>query len=186
VTVFFMADNHFSHVNILKFCNRPFANVREMDAEMVRRWNEVVRDDDVVYHLGDFTLGANAGWFRRLRGTVKVVPGGHDKRWLRQHAKNPYRTASGKIVEVLPPLFTLEIPRGKRPLVVALCHYPMLSWDRSHHGSIHLHGHSHGKIPAETSGKGVRIDVGVDVWNFRPVSLGEVEALAERIRRRKR
>jgi len=184
VTIWFTSDNHFSHSNILKFCNRPFANVQEMNAEMVRRWNEDVRDDDVVYHLGDFTLSANAGWFRRLRGTVRVVPGGHDKRWLKQHAKNPYRTASGKIVEILPPLFTLEVPRGKRPLVVALCHYPMLSWDRSHHGSIHLHGHSHGVAVSDDRYK--RIDVGVDAWGFMPVSLEEIERLAEKIGRGKR
>ena len=54
--VFVTADHHWGHANILGYCDRPFDNVEEMDAEMVRRWNEVVGSDDEVFHLGDFTI----------------------------------------------------------------------------------------------------------------------------------
>jgi calcineurin-like phosphoesterase family protein len=181
--IWFTADSHFSHVNILKYCDRPFRDVAEMDRAMVERWNAVVRPDDTVYHLGDFTLG---GWYDitrplldELNGHIKIVPGGHDWRWLPD--------ADGRL-EVLPPLMTLEFDVGEKyPLVVVLCHYPMLSWDRSHYGSIHLHGHSHGTIPDSRSSdvkmppgqrRGFRLDVGVDCHHFSPVNLAEILEMA--------
>jgi calcineurin-like phosphoesterase family protein len=181
--VFVTADHHFGHANIIKFCGRPFADVREMDRVLVERWNAVVGPEDVVYHLGDFTLtGSLSPWLERLQfGQLYFVPGGHDHRWLRRFEG---QAEEGRWIEVLPPLVSLEFPSGrKRPHVVVLCHYPMLSWDRSHYGSLHLHGHSHGTIPDSPSGdeqlppgerKGRRIDVGVDRWDFAPVPLARL------------
>lgn len=164
--IWFTADQHWHHANIIRFTGRPFDSVEEMDAEMVRRWNEVVDPNDTVYHLGDVTLGTRISVVNKLNGALKIVPGGHDKRWLRAYCPQAVRP-----FEVLPPLFTLELPgEGKRPLVIVLCHYPMASWDRSHHGSLHLHGHSHGKMPVV----GKRMDVGVDCHDFYPVSLDVV------------
>ena len=170
--VWFTADHHFGHANIIKYTRRPFADAIEMDKMLVERWNEVVRPEDTVFHLGDFTLAARMPYVDKLSGRIRVVPGGHDFRWLRQ------KTCP---VEVLPPLVTLEFETGGAyPLVVVLCHYPMLSWDRSHYGSIHLHGHTHGTVlPGRSSDvkmppgqkQGCRLDIGVDCWDFRPVNL---------------
>ena len=55
---YFTADTHFGHGNIIKYCNRPFKNHLEMDDELIRRWNNVVSNEDEVYHLGDFEFGA--------------------------------------------------------------------------------------------------------------------------------
>ena len=52
--LFFTSDLHLGHANIIRYCDRPFANVGEMDAELIRRWNETVGEEDVVYFLGDF------------------------------------------------------------------------------------------------------------------------------------
>ena len=177
--IWFTADHHFGHENIIRYCDRPFRDTAEMDREMVRRWNAVVGADDTIYHLGDFTLGDWWGTAKpcldELNGRVKVVPGGHDYRWLPD--------ADGRL-EVLPSLHTLEFGVGRKwPLVVVLCHYPMLSWDRSHYGSIHLHGHTHGMVPDGRSSdmkappdqrRGFRLDVGVDCHGFAPVSLAAV------------
>jgi len=170
MTVWFTADHHFGHANIIKYCNRPFASVQEMDEVMVARWNGTVGPDDTVYYLGDFTMRDDAGrYLRWLHGQVKVIPGGHDRRWVRRSAV----TLSGHPVEILPPLYSLEVDVGKRhPLVIVLCHYPLAVWDRRHYGSLHLHGHSHGRY----TGEGRVMDVGIDCHNFRPVSLGEVIA----------
>ncbi len=54
--LWFTADHHFGHANIIRYCNRPFASAEEMDATLVHLWNETVGRDDIVYHLGDFTL----------------------------------------------------------------------------------------------------------------------------------
>lgn len=176
--MWFTADHHFGHANIIRYCERPFTDAGEMDRALVERWNAVIGPDDVVYHLGDFTLG---GWYDvarprldELHGRVRMVPGGHDWRWLPD--------ADGRL-EILPPLVTLEFETGgKHPLVVVLCHYPMLSWDRSHYGSLQLHGHTHGTVPDGRSSDrkmppgqsaGYRMDVGVDCHNFQPVSLEE-------------
>lgn len=178
VNTFFTADHHLGHANIIRFCSRPFANVGEMDQALIDAWNAVVGPEDIVYHLGDFTLADSLSpWIHALRfGALKIVPGGHDWRWMKH-----FDQSLGYRIEILPPLVTLEFPSGgKYPRVVVLCHYPMLSWDRSHYGSLHLHGHSHGTIPDDVSGdiqlppgrqKGRRIDVGVDRWNFAPVPL---------------
>lgn len=56
MSVWLTADTHFCHANILKFCQRPFKDVTEMDLQMITRWNAVVGPADVVYHLGDLAL----------------------------------------------------------------------------------------------------------------------------------
>lgn len=164
MTTYFTADHHFGHANIIKYTNRPFKSVEEMDNELIRRWNEKVKVNDIVYHLGDFTLLSYKdaySYLDKLNGNIFIVPGGHDKRWVR-HAIN-FDNAN-----VLPSLATYYFGDDAWPFI--LCHYPLLSWDRSHYGSIHLHGHSHGTIPNE----GGRFDVGIDTNDFYPYSLEDV------------
>lgn len=78
------SDTHFNHANIIKYCDRPFHTTREMDDEMVDRWNAVVKDGDIVYHLGDvyFGGGATDGYINtllaRLHGRKRLVLGNHD------------------------------------------------------------------------------------------------------------
>lgn len=169
--IFFTADHHFGHENVIKYSKRPFADIQAMDTALIERWNAVVGDDDTVYYLGDFTLrdyGSFCGYTDALNGKIKFVPGGHDFRWLANFRAEPS-------IEVLPPLYSLELPEygdGKYPLVIVLCHYSMQVWDRSHFGSYHLFGHSHGNL----FGIGKSFDVGVDCWDFVPVSLDTVLA----------
>jgi calcineurin-like phosphoesterase family protein len=178
MTIWFTADHHFGHENIIKYCNRPFGSIGEMDAELILRWNDCVSESDTVYHLGDFTLSElyHARWyFSRLNGYILILDNGwhHDKRWIR-HAKealslpgdvNPITTGSGYYLKILPPLDVLEF----HPPVV-LCHYPLARWDRRHYGAWHLHGHTHGRYQCD----GFCMDAGVDANDFRPVSLGQV------------
>jgi len=178
MSIFVTADHHFGHANIIKFCNRPFKNADGMDKAMIRAWNLTVGHDDTVYHLGDFTLTDSLSpWIHALNfARLYIVPGGHDYRWMATFKQDiDFR------IQILDPLITLEIPcNDKYPRVVVLCHYPMLSWDRSHYGSLHLHGHSHCTISGGMSGdtqlppnqvNGKRVDVGVDCWNFTPINL---------------
>lgn len=190
--IFFTADHHFGHENlIVKYHLRPFTDVDEMDEVMIAKWNEVVSDDDVVYHLGDFTLEDEhvaRKYFARLNGRICVLANmwHHDRQWL------PYfnilghlahfpklarwtgaRSASGHRPEILPALHVLELPElgsGKHPLAITLCHYPLAVWDRKHYGAWHLHGHCHGQY----QGDGYILDVGVDSNDFAPVSLDSI------------
>lgn len=198
MTVWFTSDHHFDHGNIIKYANRPYQTREEMNADLIERWNEKVNPHDTVYHLGDFTLGGvkKARFFlSQLNGRIIVVPGGHDHQWVRftiPHKDNPDSPSmyfsNNKPIEFAPPLFTLEY----EDKIIVLCHYPMLSWDKSHYGSWHLHGHIHSvdgyafpsadrQLPPKSKGgvNGLRLDVGVDAHNYYPISFDEVQEIME-------
>lgn len=159
MTIFFTSDTHFSHTRIIELCKRPFSSVEEMDETMVARWNERVQPGDTVYHLGDFTLkGADVGarFLSRLYGRITLLVGNHDQdvvvRFPLWEYTAPY----------------LEIFEDGQHIV--LCHYAMRTWRRANKGALMLYGHSHGNLP----GNSQSLDVGVDAWDFRPVTLDEI------------
>lgn len=155
---FFTADQHYGHANIIRFCGRPFATVEEMDAELIRRHNEVVGPDDVVVHAGDFAYRSAKKpqeYLEQLHGRHILVRGSHDG-WLDEKARD-----------------ILELKIDGRFVVV--CHYALRTWPRSHYNSWQLHGHSHGKL--EPIGK--QWDVGVDHNGFAPVPFARICAIME-------
>jgi calcineurin-like phosphoesterase family protein len=169
MSIWFTADTHFGHANIIRYCERPFDSLQEMDEVLIESWNQVIRPKDTIYHLGDFTLSGREEanyYFSRLNGNVSVIPGGHDSRWIR---KGEYHSKSGYPVNILPPLHTIKVSITglEQSKLVVLCHYSMRVWDRSHYGSWHLYGHSHGKLPSQKNS----LDVGVDCWDYKPISI---------------
>ncbi len=171
--VWFTADTHFGHANIIRHCSRPFGSVDEMDAALVANWNAIVRPDDEVWHLGDFCFRSAkpAGrYLSLLNGRKHLVWGNHDSGEARADAG----WASSQAVA--------EISVGGRRLV--LCHYAMRVWPKCHHGSVHLYGHSHGSLPGDSQS----CDVGVDIpeWGYRPVSLAQIEAYLRTLPQRPR
>ena len=172
MTLWFTGDQHFGHDNIRKYCNRDFQNISDMDEALIDAWNKVVMPDDVVYHLGDFTLGNRLTaekYFRRLHGHIHVLeyPWHHDQRWLRGQLYYSY------LHEVVyePPIVVLE---HEADVPIVLCHYAFEIWDRRHYGGLHFHGHSHGMLPRIAN----RLDVGVDnafrlMGEYRPFSIEE-------------
>lgn len=154
----FTSDNHFGHANIIKYCNRPFKSVAEMDEAMIANWNETVAPNDIVYHLGDFIFEKNEStrgqWILgRLNGKKRLIAGNHD----RSKTRNLHGWDYVSDYE--------EITMGAQKIILA--HFPFKTWNKVHHGAINLHGHSHGKM----AGCQLQHDVGVDVWDFRPVNL---------------
>ena len=152
MSYFFTADEHYGHANIIKYCDRPFGDVTEMNEELIRRHNNIVQSHDTVIHAGDFALCGKdqaGAVISRLHGDHVFLQGSHD-RWAQGLS------------------FLWE--RGIEDLYLVVCHYPMLSWPRSHHGSFLLHGHTHGRLK---SYPGI-LDVGVDVWDFQPVPFEEI------------
>ena len=158
---YFSSDTHFNHVNIIKSCNRPFKNVGEMNDYMIRAWNSTVNPGDEVYHLGDFAYPKNGRpideIIRKLNGQITLVRGCHDR-----HVKK-YEHLFHQVKD----LAYIKLSSGDK---VVLCHYPLRTWRASHYGSFMLHGHSHCQIKPV----GKMIDVGVDCWNFRPISEHEI------------
>jgi calcineurin-like phosphoesterase family protein len=157
MNTYFTSDTHLQHANIIKYCNRPFKNVDEMDETIITNWNSIVKHDDLVYHLGDIGFGDIKNVLRRLNGKIVLIRGSHDKSAL----------AVPERFESTSSLLEIKIDRQ----YITLCHYAMRSWPRSFHGSWHLFGHSHGRLPP----LGKSFDVGVDNHNFYPWSLDEIK-----------
>lgn len=164
--IFFTGCTHFDHENIIKLANRPFSSVDEMNETMVERWNGMVTDTDVVYHLGDFCWGDPKKWRPRLNGQIRFVLGNHDKRaYLRETRCTVEDVVSKKF--------------GGRHFV--LFHYPIEDWERRFSGSIHLHCHTHQPdfrnplLPPKDVGLACnRFNVGVDASGFAPVPLDRI------------
>lgn len=164
--IFFTSDTHFNHAKCCElFRKGRFASVDEMNETLIARWNERVTKGDRVYHLGDFALGrpeAAAEILKRLNGQIFLIRGNHDK--VAEH-----RLCKDRFIWIKD-YFGLKVGEQK----IYLCHYAFRTWNCMHHGSWHLHGHSHGGLPElETSRS---FDVGVDCWDFYPVSYEEVAA----------
>ena len=101
--IFIISDTHFGHENIIKYCNRPFKDVKEMDETLIKNWNEVVSNKDTVLHLGDFGLGNKeyiASIVNRLNGKKILILGNHDN-WSEQ----TYRDMGFHIVSRFPILW---------------------------------------------------------------------------------
>jgi len=168
--IWLSADHHFGHANIIRFCNRPFSSVEEMDEKLISNWNALVKQNDLVLYLGDFSLLERVNqYLGRLNGNIKVVPGSHDYRWIQR--LSPGWATSGKI-EILPRMVSISGLLPKLPVV--LCHYAMRVWDKSHYGALHFYGHSHGKLRKLINS----CDVGVDCWDFKPVNFLEAAEAA--------
>ena len=174
MALFFTADTHFGHRNLTQAGKfpakaRPFATVEEHDDHLVRQWNRVVGPSDTVFHLGDIAWGRKVTKYdilSRLNGKIHLIRGNHDQDFPEHMA----RASSTLGVRSVHDLLTIK-HQGRK---IVLCHYPLASWDSGSHGSIHLHGHSHGKLPADGLN---RQDVGVDVWDWAPVSIDTLFSL---------
>jgi len=172
--IYFTADTHFRHGNIIKYCERPFNDVDEMDKEMIGRWNSLVTKNDDIYILGDFMYKGNAKEaneiLSKLNGRKYLIKGNHEKYLNKEDFKS-------EAFEWIKDYHVLNIEGTK----IILFHYPMLSWDGSYHDSIHLYGHVHNSgIQHPDYGEKLKllgpraINVGVDVNDFYPVSLQEI------------
>lgn len=168
---FFTADTHFGHANILKYCNRPFANIQEHDDELIRRWNSVVTNKDTVYHLGDFSFCNSYSILRSLNFKQLIfIEGNHDKQF------NDFYRAIDSIKGVRPNVKKYKFLETKIDGIdFTFCHYSLRVWNKSHHGAYHLYGHSHGTLPDDPNS--LSFDAGVDCHNYTPISLEEVKQI---------
>jgi calcineurin-like phosphoesterase family protein len=161
--IWFTSDTHFGHHNIIKYCSRPYQSLAEMNESLIRNWNDCVEPHDEVYFLGDLAMGGKSyisQLLPRLNGTKYLVYGNHDTVIRRKSELQVHFKWCKDIA-------TIDISGH----TIFMCHYPMLSWYKSNYGAIHLHGHTHGTL---TKTNKLRIDVGVDCHDYRPVSLQAV------------
>lgn len=188
--IFFTSDNHFGHERVIRFDNRPFASVEEMDAEMIRRWNAKVRKGNLVYVLGDMiwkTRNDDApNLIKSLNGQIILIKGNHDRFLHNSKAKS----ALAGIKDYEDICVTLENGTKKRCI---LSHYFIPMYNGHRYQAIHLHGHSHftdeADVEIDIADKlnelGIRTEiynVGCMYWNYEPVTLDEIIARGKTIR----
>jgi calcineurin-like phosphoesterase family protein len=171
--VWFISDTHFGHDKIINFCDRPFKFIDEHDEELIKRWNEVVAKDDVVFLLGDFMFGATEEKVKyilsRLNGIIWFILGNHDYQ-NDLHKEKYVKLFGGRVYDQLDiRVIDEECVDGTQRLF--LSHYPCEFWPSR---AIHLHGHVHGGPNSKSSEKCIfkplRYDVGVDNNDYYPIS----------------
>jgi calcineurin-like phosphoesterase family protein len=177
--VYFTSDFHWFHKNVIRFDNRPFASVDEMHIAIENGWNEVVGPDDIVIYLGDLSFArreekeAVNEFLERLNGTIHFVLGNHDK--YDEIKKNTRFKSVSDYLEVR----ITHLVNGVSVETLFCCmHYPIYTWNKSHHGSIMAHGHCHGNLH---HGEDVSfydnrkvIDVGCMLHDYKPLGFEEI------------
>lgn len=173
--IYFTADLHFGHKNIIAHCKRPFQSVDHMDSVLIRNWNQKVNSNDEVYILGDFTMEDAATahrYFSALNGKKYLIRGNHDK--FTKHF-----AAYGDDVVWIKDYHVLRYQKSK----FILFHYPILEWESFGKDSIHLYGHIHNSEKSiertKVLGKNT-YNVGVDVNGYEPVSVEQISKIIEK------
>ena len=175
--LYFTADTHFYHANIINICKRPFADVEQMNVALIQNWNSCVNYDDEIYILGDFMFkdGIKANnLLQRLNGKKYLIKGNHD-RFIEEE------TFIKSNFEWIKDYYVLNYQRTK----IVLFHYPIVEWDGYFKDTIHLHGHVHNCMRSADQQKRVSVlgkkavNVGVDVNNFKPISIEKIIKMTE-------
>jgi len=193
MTVWFTADLHLGHSNIIRYCDRPFPDVDAMNDGVIGRWNDTVSGTDTVWVLGDVALGPigpTLALVGRLAGRKLLIAGNHDRCWIGNGRRaldwtGRYLDAGFDEVHQGEVALDLDGPGALDGVgaKVTMCHFPYRgdSHDDDRYpehrpvdeGGWLLHGHVHDRWRQA----GRMINVGVDAWDFKPVSASAIRSL---------
>ena len=172
--IYYTADLHLRHKNILHMCHRPFETLEEMHQVIQQNWNSVVSDSDDVYMIGDVCFGFNseiAEYIRHLHGKKHLIVGNHDRKYLENQK---FRDLFDSIDNYL-----LIEDEGRKAV---LFHYPILEWDGYFKGWYHIYGHIHNNNANFANQLLTReefrnaFNAGIDLHDFTPQSLSQLIA----------
>lgn len=190
--VFFTSDLHFGHSSILHFHPErldkigvsrelldadPHEATRIHDEWLIDLWNSTIERRDMVYYLGDFCM-RNSEYaekiLNKLHGRKYLIKGNHDKplNRLANYFEGVWDIKEGKFTNN-----QFKFINPDETFTTEMCHYPLVSWNRKTHGSVHLHGHTHGNIDGfNDESMEMRVDVGLDgkLANYRILSLEDI------------
>lgn len=163
--IYFTSDLHLGHNSAIKMCERPFANIEEMNRTLINNINARVQKFDTLYVLGDIAYRTPVEEVNRMiaqmNGKKILIKGNHDKNY------------DPSLFEGIYDFLEIKVDGQS----ISLMHYPMVEWPKSFHGSLHLHGHQHNKPEHNLKQKAqgiLRYDVGVDANYYYPVALSEI------------
>ena len=179
--IFFSSDMHFDHSNIIRLCNRPWDSVSEMNQGLIDNWNELVDDNDIVFHLGDLfwhNSSANEEKLNQMKGTIYTIPGNHD---LCSYDNDHVHNCPDVVCLTLSAEDWQARDWKYSTFEIWLCHYPMMTWPhRMNVCNFQLFGHIHSQI-GKTTGfdqdlplYSNQYDVGVDRNNWHPMSIDDL------------
>ena len=166
--VYFIADTHFGHKNIIELCSRPYNSTEEMNNDIINRWNRKVRGNDSVYIIGDmfFRCENPEEILSQLNGEKHLLVGNHDGSWMTKVNTDRYF----KSVNTL-----LETSIGN--VGASLCHYPLVTW-KHQKKTYMIHGHIHNETSTEywnlLCDNPRILNAGADINGFEPVTLEEL------------
>jgi calcineurin-like phosphoesterase family protein len=168
------SDTHAFHANIIKYSNRPFKDVDEMNTVMAQNINEALPSGGTLIHCGDWAFGdiKCAELFRgmlRYNIYITLILGNHD---IKRRKDSRFTNLFDRIYD----LYETKL-YGQN---VVFCHYAMRVWNKSHYGAWHLYGHSHGSLADDPNA--LSFDCGVDCHNFKPLTFDEIKAIMARKR----
>ena len=167
--IYYISDLHFSHEKIIKFCNRPYKTIEEMDEDIINKWNSIVTPNDVVRILGDIALPKSKDdvekaikLVKRLNGKKSLIIGNHDTELLEEER---FRQLFSSIKH-----YDKVTDNGRN---VILSHYPIEEWDGFYKGYIHLYGHIHNNN-VNLKKLDNRYNVSLEVLDYKPKTLDEI------------
>lgn len=162
--VWVWSDLHIGHENVIRYCDRPFADAEEMNERLHTNWRETVGDDDLLLFVGDVAMwpALRDGVWERIRGaaggTRRLVVGNHDL------------TGSGRLrIDGFDAVHSLLCLPGDPPLLFT--HLPLGDVPP---GWVNVHGHTHDSPVARSP----HINVSVEQIDYRPLALPRILALA--------
>ena len=152
--VWITSDSHFGHLNIIKYCNRPFDNVETMNETIIKNWNNTVSKDDLVFHLGDVVFGRNAKETLKeivpqLNGKKILIRGNHDRFKVSDYIEAGFHTVYD--YPILYDGFFL------------LSHEPLFISDAMPY--VNIHGHLHDKSYDSKQ----HVNVSIECTNYKPI-----------------
>lgn len=170
MSTFITSDTHWNHANIIKYCERPFNDIPHMNEMLIKNWNEVVQPGDTVIHAGDFAMGDKTQIpiiKSRLNGKIILIAGNHD---YRHNGKllDPIADAGFEAIHT-------ELTTTIEGVKVWIRHEPLMEFVPRDDAQYHICGHVHNSW----NRKGAILNAGVDVNNYRPVTIHQLIANVE-------
>lgn len=166
----YTADTHFGHENVIQFCGRPFRNSGHMDTVLIENlWKRVQPDDD-LWIVGDFAFGPKAREDGYVESIFGQLPGARKHLIIGNHDLEPTLALPWDSISHL-----AEVRDGPYNQAHTLCHYPMITWNHARRQALHMFGHVHNNW----AGSRNAVNVGVDQWDFMPVSFDQVAERAK-------
>lgn len=174
--IWFTSDLHFGHRNVIRFCNRPFADEKEMGQSLIENWNNTVGDNDIVFVLGDTFWFNDSHSIKKVLSQLKgkdiyILPGNHDD-------FDHYYRVDDMRIHLCADIVVVWITEENQPKrEVWLSHYPMMTWPHRENGAYQFFGHIHSQ-PDKFDGVDQDLplhwnqaDVGCDFWEWTPIDI---------------